>query len=478
VKKQTDLKRRLLFGSGDILGGGAFTLLSLLYLNFLVNTQALSPGLAGLLLLIGKLFDAVIDPFLGFLTDRTKSRFGRRRVFFLLGIIPVFVSFILLWYGFGISDQIGKFIYFLLIYCLFCGASSLVMVPYNALFPEIAPEYDQRTAYMGTRMLFSIASSIVAGVLPMLIVNRFPDAKSGYLVMGVIFATLYAIPWLFVFFGTDEQNLQRKYSEQGFLRQYFGVFKNRSFRYYIAVFLTGMAGADLLLALFIYYITSVIEKPGTFPIAIGVTIIAELIGSQIWAQVAKKRNKITPIKIGCFIWVSGMIVCLFITAASPIWLLYVAAILIGIGAISCNQVPWSILPDVVDVGELITGKRQEGVYSGIVTFIRQGANALALGLAGLLLELSGYAEAHADGSAAVQTVETVSAVRLIFVFSPIVFIVIAFILASRYPLTRRRFASVLKARELLQAGRPLEDEALKKDIRIIAGVETEKLWGF
>lgn len=477
MKKRTDLRKRILFGSGDILGGGAFTLLSLLYLNFLVNVQSLSPGLAGLLLLIGKLFDAFIDPFLGFLTDRTVSRFGSRRVFFLLGIIPVFISFVLLWYGFGISDQIGKFVYFLSVYCFFCGASSFVMVPYNALFPEIAPGYDQRSAYMGTRMLFSISSSVLAGVLPMLIVNSFGDAKSGYLTMGAAFAGLYALPWLFVFLGTNETNPHRKRSEQGFMRQYLSVFHNRSFRYYISVFLSGMAGADLLLALFIYYVTFIIGRPEVFPIATGVTILSELAGSQIWAWVAKKRSKMTPIKIGCSIWASGMLICLFLGAESPIPLLYVAAVLIGVGAIACNQVSWSILPDIVDVGELITGKRQEGVYSGIATFIRQSANALALGLAGLLLEIVGYVEAQADGSAVLQTAGTVAAIRYIFVFLPLVFIVVTFILACRYPLTRARFAVVRAAAELFRTGRTPEDEAMKKDIRAVTGVAPERLWG-
>jgi Na+/melibiose symporter-like transporter len=171
-----------------------------------------------------------------------------------------------------------------------------------------------------------------------------------------------------------------------------------------------------------------------------------------------------------------MLSCLFLSPESPIGLLYGAAVLIGIGAISCNQAPWSILPDVIDVGELITGKRQEGVYSGIVTFIRQSANALALGLAGLLLEFAGYAEAQANGIAALQTVGTIRALRLIFVFAPIVFIVVAFILAYRYPLTRARFASVRSACDLLRAGGRIRDDALKNDIRAVTGLDKDGRW--
>jgi oligogalacturonide transporter len=482
MKGPSDLGRRILFAHGDILGGGAFTLLSLLYLNFLVNTQSLSPGLAGLLLLIGKLFDAVIDPFLGYLTDHTRTRFGRRRIYFLIGIVPVFATFILLWYGFGISQQMGKFVYFLTVYCLFCGASSFVMVPYNALFSEIASGYDQRTVYMGTRLLFSVASSILAGVLPMLIVTHSSDVKTGYLTMGIVFGALYALPWMLVFLGTKENPAAPVPRQENFFRQYAEVFKNRSFRYYLAMFIFGMAGADLLLSLFIYYVTSVLKRPGDFPIATGVTITAQLIGSQVWTQVAKKYDKTMSIKIGGLLWAAGLLLCFLLTTSSPPWLLYGAAVLIGIGSISFNQTPWSALPDVVDVGELITGKRQEGVYSGIVTFLRQAANAVALGLSGLLLELAGYAEAEADGTAVVQTAETITALRYIYVLAPLVFLVLAVLVAWRYPLTRDRLTAVKEARGLLKHGKPLDDaaasdSALREKVYAVTSVREDRLWG-
>jgi oligogalacturonide transporter len=477
IKKIPEGRTRILFGTGDILGGGAFTLLSLLYLHYLVNVQSLSPGLAGLLLLIGKLFDAVIDPFLGCLSDRSRSRLGRRRVFFLIGIVPVFITFVALWYGFGISTQAGKFVYFLAAYCLFCGASSLVCVPYNALLPEIAPGYDQRTSFMSTRMLFSISSSIIAGVVPLLIVGRFSDAKTGYLVMALVFGLLYALPWIFVFIGTRENPLAGEKTKERPTRQLAGIFKNRTFRYYIAMFLTGMAAVDLLLALLIYYVTSVLGRPNEFPVVTGITIFSQLIGSQIWAAIAKKHSKTTPLKIGGFIWAAGLFICVLLTKASPPWYLYGAAVLMGIGGISCNQTPWSVLPDVVDVGELVSGKRQEGLYSGVVTFIRQSANALSMGLSGLLLQLAGYAKADANGIAAVQTEATIFSLRLIYVFSPLLFLAAAVLLAWLYPLSRKRFGQIRKARALLSEGKPLGDDALRKDIFTLTGVPEEMLWG-
>jgi oligogalacturonide transporter len=482
VKGPSELRQRILFAHGDILGGGAFTLLSLLYLNFLVNTQSLPPGLAGLLLLIGKLFDAAIDLFLGYLTDHTRTRFGRRRIYFLIGTVPVFVTFILLWCDFGIPHLTGKFIYFLTVYCLFCGASSFVMVPYNALFSEIASGYDQRTVYMGTRLLFSVSSSILAGVLPMLIVAYSANVRTGYFTMGIAFGALYALPWLLVFWGTRENPAAAVPRKERFFRQYAEVFKNRSFRYYLAMFLFGMAGADLLLSLFIYFVTSVLKRPGDFPIAAGVTIIAQLIGSQVWTRVAKKYDKTMSIKIGGLLWAAGLFVCFLLTPSSPSWFLYGAAILIGIGSIAFNQTPWSALPDVVDVGELITGKRQEGVYSGIVTFLRQAANAIALGVSGLLLELAGYAEAAADGTAVMQTVGTIAALRYIYVLAPLVFLALAVLAAWRYPLTRDRLTAVKEARRLLKHGKSLDDAAapdtaMRKKIYAVTGAREDRLWG-
>src|SRR5690554_4876343 len=103
------LRRKLGYACGDIYGGGAFLIFSMLYMNFLVIVEGLPVFLATFVIFAGKLWDAVTDPIVGNLSDKTRSRYGRRRIYFLAGIIPVFLSFIMMWHSFGIVGETARF---------------------------------------------------------------------------------------------------------------------------------------------------------------------------------------------------------------------------------------------------------------------------------------------------------------------------------------------------------------------------------
>ena len=106
------LKSKLCYASGDIYGGGAFMIFSLLFMNFLVLVEGLPVVATTMIIFIGKLWDAVTDPIVGRISDKTRSRFGRRRIFFLIGIIPVYLSFVMLFYSFGIDNITAKIFYY------------------------------------------------------------------------------------------------------------------------------------------------------------------------------------------------------------------------------------------------------------------------------------------------------------------------------------------------------------------------------
>ena len=105
MKNRKELFSKIAYACGDIYGGGSFIIVGLLLLVYLTNVEGFSGTLAGIIVFIGKAWDAITDPFMGQLSDRTRSRFGRRRIYFLLGSLPVFVSWVMLWYGFGITGH-------------------------------------------------------------------------------------------------------------------------------------------------------------------------------------------------------------------------------------------------------------------------------------------------------------------------------------------------------------------------------------
>ncbi|MBU1020112.1 MAG: MFS transporter, partial [Firmicutes bacterium] len=164
-------KNILSYAVGDLYGGGAFFIIGALFLVFLTDVAGLSPALAGTIILVGKLWDAFTDPTMGYISDNTKSRYGRRRIYFLIGIVPIFISWVLLWSSFGFESTVAKFVYYLIIYLLFNTVFTLIMVPYNSMPAEMTKDYADRSKLITVRMLFSQGGMLLGAVLPLTIIN-------------------------------------------------------------------------------------------------------------------------------------------------------------------------------------------------------------------------------------------------------------------------------------------------------------------
>ena len=163
---KSSLKAKLGYGFGDVYGGGSFLVFSLLYMNFLVLVEGLPIVSTTTIILTGKFWDAITDPIVGRISDKTRSKFGRRRFYFLIGIAPVFLSFIMLFYSFGIENVTAKVIYHVFAYMFFGTAFTIVMVPYNAILSDITSDYNERTSFTTVRMIFSGGASLFCAVIP------------------------------------------------------------------------------------------------------------------------------------------------------------------------------------------------------------------------------------------------------------------------------------------------------------------------
>ncbi len=153
---KTSLKVRLGFGSGELSSSIFFTITSFWLMNFLTDEVRLSATLAGTALLVGKIWDALIDPFIGHFSDHTRSRWGRRKPYLLFFAIPFGLAFVLMFRNPGIEGQTGKFIWALLTYVFFCTVYSFTNIPYNSLLPEMTDDYHERTNISGFKQAFAV----------------------------------------------------------------------------------------------------------------------------------------------------------------------------------------------------------------------------------------------------------------------------------------------------------------------------------
>jgi len=183
--------KKIIYGAGDSGFSLTSTALALLYLDFLVNVVGLDPRLAGVSIGLGRIWDAINDLVIGTLSDRTRSRWGRRRPYLLFGALPFGLTFILMWLIPATHNQTTLLIYYTAMYVLFDTFFTLVNVPYIALTPELAPAYDERTSLHSYRMAFSIGFGLLGAVAPLAIVDAIAGAGTvtrhgAYLAMATI----------------------------------------------------------------------------------------------------------------------------------------------------------------------------------------------------------------------------------------------------------------------------------------------------
>ncbi len=489
-----NIKSKLCYASGDVYGGAAFLVFSLLYMNFLVLVEQLPVVAASAIIFIGKIWDAITDPMMGNISDKTKSRFGRRRIYFLIGIAPVFLSFISLFYSFGIGSVTGKIIYHAFAYMFFGTAFTIVMVPYNAILSEITSDYNERTSYTTIRMLVSAAASLVAAIVPSMLIKAIggsvngPAQKNGYLVMAIMMAALFGLCWLITFLGTKErQDLVTPQTIN--LRMWLSLFKNKSYRTFLGIFLSFQVAVDLMLALFIFYVDIVILKYKSYELIIGVLLVFSMLLMVFQGWLAKKKGKAFPLFIGMPIWILSSLAFIFIDSTTPVILVCVLAALIAVGSSSGNLSTWSMLTDIYDVDEIMTGERREGIYSGFTTFVRKFASGIAVLILGFGLKAFGFDQneynilkgrmVDFDPARYAQS-GLVQGIKWMFVVVPVLLLSITLFFAFKYKVNNKRFDTVLTGIEMLKKGENLKekmnDEQLK-DIELVTGTDIDGLWG-
>jgi oligogalacturonide transporter len=492
-KERNSVLSRMGYSCGDICGGGGFLICNLLIFNFFVIVQGLSVVQASTIIFVCKLWDGITDPLMGFISDHTRSRFGRRRIYFLIGAPLMMISFALLWNSFGIRGGSPLMAYHLLTYMLFDTIFTMVMVPYNTILSDMTSDYNERTRYTSMRMVFSATAALVCAVLPSILINSLggaingPAQKIGYAVMGVVFGGFFLIVWLLTFFGTWENPLFTRDKPRIGFRDWIDMFRNKTFRSFLGIFIFVQVSIDLMLALFVFFVDIVLMKYQYYALVMGILLVFQILYMALAGKVAGKKGKRFPLFVAMPIWAVTCIVFFFFTQDTPLWLLCMMSVFVAIGPASGNICTWSMLSDLFDVGELMSGKRLEGLYSGVTTFIYKCSSGLAILIIGIGLQFAGFNQDEYNYLKTLEMVDysaynsspVVGAIKGMIVFIPLVFQALVVFFALRYKLNDNRFNIVKNAIERFKAHglEAVFSDNEKADLETITGHKTEKLWG-
>ena len=480
TRRENSLWSKISYGFADIYGGGAFVIISTFYTVFLTKALGMSPALAGTIPLIGKIWDAITDPIMGNICDRTKSRFGAKRFYILVGSIVSAVTFVLMWVSIGSgSSMTTKYIFYMLMYMLFSTGFTIVMVPYNGLLPDMVDDYTVRSKFSGVRMMFSTFGAILAGLIPTLLIKD--NTKTGpYLTVALIFGVIFLIVILLTFFGTwEKQKEVVKISFGQSFVQSLTVYKSRSFLLFMGIFLCGQGAADFVTGLAVYYVDDVLNAygGGRFTYLMAVILLSQFVGTIIFTPLMAKTSKKFPLLVGFPVRaVATLALLAFSHEGASFTIILVLSFIIGLGMAGSSTTIYAILADMADVDELITSINRPGTCSAMATFIRKIATGLSTAIIGLMLTWVGYSEVLAN-SGARQAASTQHGIALIYVFAPIVLMALAILFTVIFPMKKREFEIVKKeiARRKGLDDSVATDEEIKTCEKV-TGFAYDKLW--
>lgn len=440
MAERLSVKTKLAFGVGD-LGPAIVTAVNGFYLNaFLLQVARVDPIQVGLIFLLVKLWDAVNDPVMGALTDRTNTRWGRRRPWLLFGAIPFGLAFLLHWLVPPLGPM-GKFFYYLVVALLLDTAYTAVNVAYVALTPELTQDYDERTSLNSYRFGFSILGGVAAAALHSILVNASPDDPArGNLLAAAIWTIFIIIPPFITFALTKEPASSAPRDEgPGFLEGMRIVFANHAFVMVTLIYLLSWLCIQFVQVNLYLYVQYWIgpEAVNQFALLVLGVQLSAFLFVMVWARVSQRIGKQRTYYVGMTFWILVEL-ALFFVPRGDIRPLYLLGPLAGVGVAIGFLIPWSMLPDVIELDELQTGQRREGVYYGFFVFLQKLGISLGIALSNFALAYVGY---NADLP---QQPDGVANVLRFFVsLAPAVILALSFIPVSLYPITKERHEEML-----------------------------------
>lgn len=433
---------KLAFGAGD-LGPAIVAAVNGFFLNaFLLDVAGLRPAAVGAIFLLAKIWDSINDPIIGALTDRTNTRWGRRRPWLLFGAIPFGLAFLMHWLVPPLGDT-GKFFYYLFVAILLDTAFTAVNVPYTALTPELSHDYDERTSLVSYRFSFSILGGVLAAFFHTIITGFFPnDPLTGNAVSAAIWAVFIIVPNFITFAFTRETHYKEERPEgPGFFEGLRIAFSNKAFVLVTIIYLLSWLCVQFVqnnLLLYVKYWINAESQFGTMILAIQFSAFIFVL---IWTKISERIGKKNVYYLGMTFWFF-VALALFGVQPGQVTLLYILGILAGAGLGVSYLIPWSMLPDVIELDELQTGQRREGIFYGFFVFLQKLGMSLGLALSNFALEMTGYINQQAGGPLPTQPASALLTLRIFISIVPAVILLLSFIAVYLYPITRESHAEV------------------------------------
>ncbi len=435
------LHLKLIYGFGDHPINVALVALTMIFPFYLTDVVGMRFGLAGLVPLAGRIVDAVTDVWMGRISDRTTWKGGRRRPYLLIGAVPFGISFAAIWSVPEIENTALQFAVYVGIYVVLSISMTVVAIPYQALLPELTSSYHERTSLATFRSVSSILGTFVTVLFFREIVDWLGGDAAAWSMTGVIFGFWIVWPWLPIWWTTYEKTSAPVDSVISVRESFRLLGENQSFKRLIVLYTFGRVALDLPMALFLHYFTYALGHPEYFAPVLFVYLLSVMLSMPLWLRFSRGRDKKTTYLYGCVGWVFGLL-CLFINQPEwPFWIILLSTALSGAGYSAADMIPWSMIADVADEDEILSGERREGLYVGVFTFLRKLAGAIGVAVAFGILDWVGFKSAEGNSE------QTLWVLRGATALIPAAMVVASAWVARKYPLSHDRHREILNELE-------------------------------
>lgn len=422
-------RQRIGYGSSDFACNLIWQMISLYLLFFYTNVMHLNAAAVSIMFLITKVFDGVTDLIVGFLIDKTHTKWGKSRPWILFGAIPFAISATLAFSVPHIS-QTGMLIYAYVTYMILSLAYTIVNIPMAAILPSLSEDPTERTNLATARVFFSYIGSTVVSAFALTLVDTFGHGNQavGFRIVMMIFGVVGCLILFFCFFNTKER-VETRVENVSLKANIKCLLHNRPWKLFALNIIWFFGGYVIQASAVIYYFTYVVKSTSLVQLVATITTLVPVAANLCVPFLVKKISKRNLMQIGSLIHTSGLLLIFLGGITVPV--LIAGAIIAASGYGLKGSMHFAIQPDPVDYGEWKSGVNTAGTLSAVNGFIGKVGMAVASSAGAALLAAGGF-----DANVTTQSSLALTAITAMYIWVPVIFNIFSLITMSFYDLDK------------------------------------------
>ncbi len=451
----------------------SYTFIGAFLLFFLTSVVGINPIIAGTIAAIGGIWNSVCSPVIGYVSDKSVSKYGRRRPFLLAAAFPLGISIVMLFSNMDLSETL-KVLYYGAFVIIFWSSFSSFYVPYLAFGAEITGDYSERTVLRFYAYVFNFIGAVIGVVFPTFLVDylcsRGATTEKAWQSAAMIVCIFTTVSILVTWYCTknkekvrdrvpiEKKNQTSVYSfMSSMIKEYWEILQLKPIRYLIGGSIFYLVAGTMVNSDRMYFLTyNLGMDPGVVSRVYLVASVSGVVFSPFIIGCSNILDKRKAYILCSAVSFTGIIIA-WITGIHSFWGVIAYSFIFSLG----NSCYWQLFPamiyDVCEVDELVSGQRREGIIMSVQSLSEALSSAVAVQILGIILGLSGF-----DGDVSVQAELTLGWISNCFTIIPAVFMLLTIVMVIKYPITKKRYILMQLALEKRNKGEEYEAEELKK----------------